>query len=84
MSSDPSSAAGAARPAAIAVSGVTKCYQIYAKPQDRLRQALFPRLRRAVGLAPARYYSEFWALRDVGFSIAKGETVAIIGKNGSG
>ena len=84
MSSDPSSAAGAARPAAIAVSGVTKCYQIYAKPQARLRQARFPRLRRAVGLAPARYYSEFWALRDVGFSIAKGETVAIIGKNGSG
>ncbi len=84
MSSDPSLDAGQVNAAAIAVSGVTKCYQIYAKPHDRLRQALFPRLRTALGLAPARYYSEFWALRDVGFRIAKGETVAIIGKNGSG
>lgn len=74
----------AGRPAAIAASGVTKCYQIYARPQDRLRQAILPRLRHALGFAPARYYSEFWALREVGFRIEKGETVAIIGKNGSG
>ena len=84
MSSDPSIDAAPAGAPAIAVSGITKCYQIYAKPHDRLRQALFPRVRRALGLAPALYYSEFWALRDVGFRIAKGETVAIIGKNGSG
>ncbi len=84
MSSDPSHHAGDTGTAAIAVSGVTKCYQIYAKPQDRLRQAIFPRMREALGFAPARYYSEFWALRDVGFRIGKGETVAIIGKNGSG
>ncbi len=87
MSSEPlddTGDTGDARPAAIAVTGVTKCYQIYARPQDRLRQALFPRAREALGFAPARYYSEFWALRDVGFSIARGETVAIIGKNGSG
>lgn len=84
MSSDRPSGAGDASPPAVAVAGVTKCYQIYAKPQDRLRQAIFPRVRQALGLAPARYYSEFWALRDVGFRIDKGETVAIIGKNGSG
>ena len=84
MSSDPSHDAGDTGTAAIAVSGVSKCYQIYAKPQDRLRQAIFPRVREALGFAPARYYSEFWALRDASFRIAKGETVAIIGKNGSG
>lgn len=84
MSSEPSHAAVDAGTAVITVSGVTKCYQIYAKPQDRLRQALFPRVREALGFAPVRYYSEFWALRDVGFRIDKGETVAIIGKNGSG
>ena len=84
MSSDPSIDAGPAGAPAIAVSGITKCYQIYAKPHDRLRQALFPRVRKALGFAPMRYYSEFWALRDIGFRIDKGETVAIIGKNGSG
>jgi lipopolysaccharide transport system ATP-binding protein len=70
--------------AAIAITAVCKCYQIYARPQDRLRQALLPRLRRFLGLSPRRYFSEFWALRDVGFRIERGETVAIIGKNGSG
>ena len=84
MSSDPASESAAPRPTAIAVSGVSKCYQIYARPQDRLRQAIVPRLRRALGLAPSRHYSEFWALRDVSLRIGQGETVAIIGKNGSG
>jgi len=69
---------------AIVVDGVAKCYQIYARPQDRLRQATLPRLRRLFGLPPARFFREFWALRDVGFRIDRGETVAIIGKNGSG
>ena len=69
---------------AIRVDGVSKCYQIYARPQDRLRQAVLPRLRRLAGLSPGRYFNEFWALRDIGFEIARGETVAIIGKNGSG
>jgi lipopolysaccharide transport system ATP-binding protein len=31
-----------------------------------------------------RYYNEFWALRGVGFQVARGETVGIIGRNGSG
>lgn len=84
MSFDPLDDESPGQPAAVTVSGVTKCYQIYAKPQDRLRQALFPRVRNALGFGPARYYSEFWALRDVNLRIGKGETVAIIGKNGSG
>ena len=69
---------------AILVEGVAKCYQIYARPQDRLRQAVLPRVREHLGFAPKQYFSEFWALRDVGFRIGRGETVAIIGKNGSG
>jgi len=82
MSSEP--AVEATSLPAIDVEGVAKCYQIYARPQDRLRQAMLPRLRRLLGMAPKRYFSEFWALREVGFRIARGETVAIIGKNGSG
>ncbi len=82
MSSEPNTPMG--QGAAIEVADVAKCYQIYANPQDRLRQALLPRLRGLLGLSPGRYFTEFWALRDIGFRIDRGETVAIIGKNGSG
>lgn len=61
---------------AIEVNGLGKCYQIYDKPSDRLKQMLM-RGRK-------QYYKEFWALKDVSFKIKKGETVGIIGRNGSG
>ena len=69
---------------AIRVSNLSKCYQIYEKPRDRLKQFIVPRLRKLAGAAPRQYYREFWALRDVSFEIRKGETVGIIGRNGSG
>jgi lipopolysaccharide transport system ATP-binding protein len=69
---------------AIRVSNLSKCYQIYNQPQDRLKQSLFPRLQRLAGKAPKQYFREFWALKDVSFEIKKGETVGIIGRNGSG
>ncbi|MBC8784542.1 ABC transporter ATP-binding protein [Pseudomonas fluorescens] len=61
---------------AIQVEGLNKCYHIYDKPHDRLKQMLM-RGRR-------QYFKEFWALRDVSFEIKRGETVGIIGRNGSG
>ena len=69
---------------AIVVEGVGKCYQIYERPQDRLKQALLPRLGRLIGMRSANYFREFWALRDISFAVARGETVGIIGRNGSG
>lgn len=53
-----------------------KCYQIYAQPQDRLKQFL-SRGRR-------QYFREFWALNDVSFEVMPGEVVGILGRNGSG
>lgn len=61
---------------AIEVKDLGKCYQIYDKPSDRLKQMLFRRKN--------KYYREFWALNKVSFSVRKGETVGIIGRNGSG
>jgi lipopolysaccharide transport system ATP-binding protein len=69
---------------AIRVSGVTKCFQIYDQPHQRLRQAIMPRLRRAIGLASRSYFQEFWALKGVDFEVRRGDTVGIIGRNGSG
>lgn len=69
---------------AIRVSNLSKCYHIYERPQDRLKQSIVPRLQRMIGRPPTRYGREFWALKDVSFEIGKGETVGIIGSNGSG
>lgn len=68
----------------IKVEGLSKCYNIYEQPRDRLKQMLLPRLQRAFGMQPRRYFHEFWALKDVSFEVMKGETVGIIGRNGSG
>ncbi len=69
---------------AIRVEGLSKCYQIYDRSSDRLKQFVWPRLQRLVGRVPGRYFREFWSLKDVAFEVKKGETVGIIGRNGSG
>ena len=69
---------------AISVSNLSKCYQIYDSPRDRLKQFVLPRLQRLVSQSPNQYYREFWALNNVSFAVRRGETVGIIGRNGSG
>lgn len=69
---------------AISVKNLSKCFQVYETPRDRLKQFVLPRLHRFSGKSPKQYYREFWALKDVSFEIKKGETVGIIGRNGSG
>ena len=68
---------------AIRVNSLSKCYHTYDKPQDRLKQSLYPRFQR-IFKEEKRYFREFWALKDVSFEIRKGETIGIIGRNGSG
>lgn len=62
--------------AVIRVQNLNKCYHIYDRPQDRLKQTLW-RGRK-------QFFREFWALRDVSFEVKKGDAVGIIGRNGSG
>ena len=69
---------------AIRVQGLSKYYQIYDAPKDRLKQMLVPRLQQMIGKQPKQYFREFKALNEVSFEIKKGETVGIIGRNGSG
>lgn len=84
MSSENASLPAPTGEVAIAIADVSKCYQIYARPQDRLRQSIVPRLQRWLGLPARTFFTEFWALRDISLRIHRGETVALIGKNGSG
>ena len=61
---------------AIEVKDLTKSYKLYDKPMDRLKDSL--------GLAGKKKFKEHLALNHVNLSVRKGETVGIIGTNGSG
>ncbi|MBF2066011.1 MAG: ABC transporter ATP-binding protein [Calothrix sp. C42_A2020_038] len=60
---------------AISLKNVSKCYKRYAHPVDRLKELLLPHFSKGL---------EFMALRDINLDIPKGQTVGIIGRNGSG
>jgi lipopolysaccharide transport system ATP-binding protein len=63
----------------LTVSEVSKRYDIYERPQDRLKQFLPQPIRRG-----RRYFREFWALRGVSFGLQPGEALGILGRNGAG
>lgn len=69
---------------AIKVEALYKCYEIYNRPTDRLREFIYPRLSRLFGNNAKSYFHEFWALKDITFEVKKGETLGIVGRNGSG
>lgn len=56
------------------VQGLGKCYGVYANPQQRLKRLL-------TGAAAAKQH---WSLRDVSFSLQKGQCLGVIGDNGAG
>lgn len=74
----------------VEVKNLSKCYEVYEAPVDRLKEFLIPPIRRLcqrlVGknAKVTHFYREFWALQEVSFAVQPGETVGIIGKNGGG
>ena len=61
---------------AISVQEVTKVYKLYDRPIDRLKESM--------SLTHKSYHKDFFALDKLSFDVKKGETVGIIGTNGSG
>ena len=61
---------------AISVQDVTKVYRLYEKPIDRLKESM--------SLTHKSYHRDFYALNGISFTVEKGQTVGIIGTNGSG
>jgi putative ATP-binding protein len=61
---------------AIELVGVGKSYNLYDKPQDRIKEIF--------SLTRKNYHREYKALDNITFSVKKGETLGIIGRNGAG
>ncbi len=61
---------------AIEVRDVTKVYRLYEKNTDRLKESL--------GLTRKNLHKDFYALKNVSFDVEEGQSVGIIGTNGSG
>lgn len=61
---------------AIHAVGLSKCYQLYNHPRDRLKQFLW-RGRRT-------FFRELWALQNVDLTVTHGEVIGVVGQNGSG
>ncbi|MEH2093114.1 ABC transporter ATP-binding protein [Nostoc sp.] len=58
------------------VNNLSKCFKIYPNPWHRAREWL--------SLGNNTYHQPFWSLKDVSFTVHKGDFFGIIGENGAG
>jgi ABC-type polysaccharide/polyol phosphate transport system ATPase subunit len=58
------------------VQNVSKLYRLYENPIDRLKEQVLFQSR--------KLHRDFWALRDISFSVERGEIVSLVGPNGCG
>lgn len=64
---------------AVVVDNVSMRFNLASERVDSLKEYLVRKLR-----GKGASFDEFWALRDISFSIDKGDSFALIGSNGSG
>src|SRR5262249_23508671 len=55
---------------------ISKCYRIYRRPSDRLKEFL--------SLGRRHFHEPFWAVRDMDLEVSRGCCLGIIGENGCG
>jgi ABC-type polysaccharide/polyol phosphate transport system ATPase subunit len=60
----------------VSVHRISKLYRLYDRPSDRILET--------VSLNRVRRHTDFWALRDISFTVRKGETLGVVGPNGCG
>ncbi|MGB8900760.1 MAG: ABC transporter ATP-binding protein [Methylocella sp.] len=60
----------------ISCDRVGKAFQLYMRRNDQLKQAIFGHWK--------QFYHQHWVLRDISFKVRRGETIGIVGRNGTG
>lgn len=68
----------------IEVSNLSKVYRLGEIGATSLREETARAFRKMRGLEPPKDLKDFWALRDVSFSVERGDVVGVIGRNGAG
>ena len=63
---------------AIEVDNVSMKFNLSREKVDSLKDYIFKTIKREI------QYNEFWALKNVSFSVEKGDRVGILGLNGAG
>src|SRR5256885_15496010 len=61
---------------AIRAEKVSKCFRIYPRPSDHLKEL--------ITFGRRRFHEPFWAVKDVDLEVERGRCLGIIGENGSG
>ena len=63
---------------AIEVNNVSMCFNLSKQKVDNIKEYVIRALKRQL------FYEEFWALQDISFEVRKGDSVGLVGMNGSG
>lgn len=61
---------------AISVQNISKSFRMYNTPAEKLKELVHPFKK--------KYHREFPALKDISFSVQRGESIGLVGRNGAG